>query len=32
MANEPHLAWGDGRFTPVFPRLMALLPLMYPPA
>ncbi len=32
MANEPHLAWGEGRFTPVFPRLMALLPLMYPPA
>jgi AcrR family transcriptional regulator len=32
MANEPDLAWGEGRFTPVFPRLMAVLPLMYPPA
>jgi AcrR family transcriptional regulator len=30
MANEPDLAWGEGRFTPVFPRLMALLPMMYP--
>jgi AcrR family transcriptional regulator len=32
MANEPDLAWGEGRFTPVFPRLMGLLPMMYPPA
>jgi AcrR family transcriptional regulator len=31
MANEPDLAWGEGRFTPVFPRLMAVLPLIYPP-
>ena len=31
MANEPHLEWGDGRFTPIFPRLMKLLPAAYPP-
>jgi AcrR family transcriptional regulator len=32
MANEPALPWGEGRFTSVFPRLMQLLPLLYPPA
>lgn len=32
IANEPHLAWGDGRFTPIFGRLMRLLPLAYPPS
>ena len=32
MANEPDLPWGEGRFTPVFPRLMAVLPRMFPPA
>lgn len=31
MANEPHLPWDQGRFTPMFPKLMALLPLAYPP-
>lgn len=31
MANEPHLEWGEGRFTPTFPRLMKLLPAAYPP-
>ena len=31
MANEPHLAWGEGRFTPTFPKLMKLLPAAYPP-
>ena len=31
MANEPHLAWGEGRYTPLFPRLMTLLPAAYPP-
>jgi AcrR family transcriptional regulator len=31
MANEPRLAWDEGRFTPMFPKLMALLPLAYPP-
>jgi AcrR family transcriptional regulator len=32
MANEPDLAWGEGRFTPWFPRLMELLPAAFPPA
>jgi AcrR family transcriptional regulator len=32
IANEPQLPWGKGRFTPLFPRLMDLLPLAYPPA
>ena len=31
MANEPHLEWGRGRYTPIFPRLMKLLPAAYPP-
>jgi len=31
MANEPELAWGEGRFTPVFPKLMALFTAAYPP-
>jgi hypothetical protein len=31
MANEPHLEWGEGRYTPIFPRLMKLLPAAYPP-
>ncbi len=30
MANEPDLQWGQGRFTPVFGRLMSLLPAVYP--
>ena len=29
-ANEPELAWGEGRFTPMFPRLMRLLPAAFP--
>ena len=32
MANEPDVPWGEGRFSPLFPRLMALLPVAYPPA
>jgi AcrR family transcriptional regulator len=32
MANEPGLPWGQGRFTPLFPTLMSLLPEAYPPA
>jgi AcrR family transcriptional regulator len=32
MANEPGLAWGKGRFTPLFPTLMGLLVAAYPPA
>ena len=31
MANEPHIAWGKGRYTTLFPRLMTLLPAAYPP-
>jgi AcrR family transcriptional regulator len=31
IANEPDLEWGDGRFTPLFPKLLALLPALYPP-
>ncbi len=30
-ANEPDLAWGTGRFTPLFPKLMRLLVAVYPP-
>jgi AcrR family transcriptional regulator len=32
IANEPDLEWGHGRFTPLFRQLMALLPVLYPPA
>jgi hypothetical protein len=31
MAHEPDLEWGQGRFTPTFPRLMKLLVAAYPP-
>lgn len=31
IANEPGLAWGKGRFTPLLPKLMALLVALYPP-
>ena len=30
MANEPDLAWGEGRFTPLFPKLMRLLVAAFP--
>ena len=30
-ANEPGLQWGEGRFTPLFPKLMSLLPAAFPP-
>src|SRR4029077_4294484 len=30
IANEPDLAWGQGRFTPLFPKLMRLLAAAYP--
>ena len=30
-ANEPDLEWGTGRFTPLFPKLMRMLPALYPP-
>jgi AcrR family transcriptional regulator len=29
-ANEPDLEWGQGRFTPTFPKLMKLLVAAYP--
>ena len=29
-ANEPGLQWGEGRFTPLFPKLMGLLPAAFP--
>ena len=32
MANEPQLPWGEGRFSPLFPKLLGLLPAAYPPA
>jgi AcrR family transcriptional regulator len=31
MANEPEVPWGKGRFSPLFPKLMSLLPAVYPP-
>ena len=30
MSNEPDLEWGQGRFTPTFPKLMKLLVAAYP--
>ncbi len=30
IANEPGLPWGEGRFTPLFPKLLGLLPAAYP--
>jgi AcrR family transcriptional regulator len=32
LANEPDLEWGQGRFTPTFPKVMSLLAAVYPPA
>jgi hypothetical protein len=32
MANEPDLPWGEGRFTPLSPKLMKLLVAAHPPA
>jgi AcrR family transcriptional regulator len=32
IANEPNLPWGQGRFTPLFPKLFQALPALYPPA
>jgi AcrR family transcriptional regulator len=31
LANEPDLPWGTGRFTPLLPKLMDVLPALYPP-
>jgi AcrR family transcriptional regulator len=30
-ANEPGCAWGEGRFTPLFPKVVPLLTSVYPP-
>lgn len=32
MANEPGVPWGEGRFSPLFAKLLGLLPAAYPPA
>ncbi len=32
IANEPDLAWGHGRFSPLLPKLFDALPALYPPA
>jgi AcrR family transcriptional regulator len=32
LANEPNLSWGAGRFTPLLPKLINVLPALYPPA
>jgi AcrR family transcriptional regulator len=32
IANEPELAWGAGRFSPLLPKLFDALPALYPPA
>ena len=32
IANEPNLPWGEGRFSPLFPKLFEALPALYPPA
>jgi AcrR family transcriptional regulator len=31
IANEPHLQWGTGRYTPLLERLVDLLVALYPP-
>ena len=31
MANEPGVAWGEGRFSPLLPKLLGLLAALYPP-
>jgi AcrR family transcriptional regulator len=31
IANEPELPWGEGRFTPLLPRLIDTLRALYPP-
>jgi hypothetical protein len=30
-SNEPDLPWGEGRFSPLFPKILGLLPAAYPP-
>ncbi len=31
MANEPGRPWGEGRFSPLLPKLLGLLAVLYPP-
>ena len=31
MANEPGLPWGEGRFSPLLPKLLGTLTALYPP-
>ena len=31
LANEPGVAWGDGRFSPLLPKLLGTLAALYPP-
>jgi AcrR family transcriptional regulator len=31
LANDPDLPWGTGRFTPLLPKLINVLPALYPP-
>jgi len=31
MANEPGVSWGEGRFSPLLPKLLGLLAALYPP-
>lgn len=31
LANEPGQRWGKGRFTPLLPKLLETLPVLYPP-
>jgi AcrR family transcriptional regulator len=31
MANEPGLTWGEGRFSPLLPKLLGTLAALYPP-
>jgi AcrR family transcriptional regulator len=31
IANDPDKPWGEGRFSPLFPKLFDLLPAAYPP-
>ena len=31
MANEPGRPWGEGRFSPLLPKLLPLLATLYPP-
>jgi AcrR family transcriptional regulator len=31
MANEPGLPWGEGRFSPLLPKLLGTLAVIYPP-